>query len=199
MSTTLQYSGPSSPPGSLRKDTQNMSDTSTDWITPFSALFEAKIHAYEKGLRNIHSMFSKDEEIFLATIGATPQEIFDFVEDWCDDGDPDPETALAITRIRRDYFLNQQEGKFPAHRKPESEFPARGASLAGMEWFPRIIAKAQAKLLGELPSDLMYACGGDRRFLNRVNVTPVEFLEKVRDAGENLDEIVQFVTNRSQT
>jgi len=60
------------------------------------------------------------------------------------------------------------------------------------------IEKAKAKLYGELPADLMYSCGGDRRFLKKVKVNPDEFLSVVRDAGDDVDHIVQFVTDRFQ-
>jgi hypothetical protein len=176
-----------------------MSDESSDWADEFRVIFEHKVAAYKNGIQSSAAMFSKEEENFLRSIGATAQEIFDFVEDWCDDGVPDPETALAITKIRRNYFFQEQQGRFPEKPISESEFPSRSASLAGMEWFPRIIAKARAKLRGELPPDLMYSCGGDRRFLNKVSINPVEFLQTVREAGENVDHIVKFVTDRSKT
>ena len=176
-----------------------MNDESEDWIESFRTLFDNKTAIYKNGNQKVAAMFSKDEEDFLRSIGATPQEIFDFVEDWCDDGVPDPETVLAITKIRQDYFIQNQQGKFPEKRMDESEFPARSAAVAGLEWFPRIIEKARAKLRGELPKDLMYSCGGDRRFLNKIKVSPVEFLETVREAGDNDDHIIKFVTDRSKT
>ncbi len=176
-----------------------MHDQSEDWVEEFRTLFDKKSTIYKSGIQNAAAMFSKEEADFLRSIGATPQEIFDFVEDWCDDGVPDPETVLAITKIRRDYFLHKHQGKFPNKTMIESEFPARGDTLAGLEWFPRIIEKARAKLQGKLPPDLMYSCGGDRRFLNKVNISPVEFLETVREAGDNVEHIVKFVTARIKT
>lgn len=207
MSTTVQFIETSSKsfneatPETKRvplEENRNMNQESKDWVNQFRTLFESKALAYQKGLKNAKAMFSMEEQKFLHSIGATPQEIFDFLEDWCDDGTPDPETALAITKIRRKYFIEVQQGQFPTTLLTEGDFPSRSASLVGFEWFPRIIEKARAKLRGELPPDLMYSCGGDRRFLNKVKVTPVEFLEKVRDAGDNLDDIVKFVTGRFQ-
>ncbi len=179
------------------KENRNMNDESLDWVEEFRTLFKYKVTVYKNGIRSSTTMFSKEEANFLRSIGSTPQEIFDFVEDWADDGTPDPETALAITKIRRDYFFQEQQGQFPENPISESKFPSRSASLAGLEWFPRIIEKARAKLRGELPPDLMYSCGGDRRF--RVNIDPVEFLQAVRAAGDNIDHIVQFVMDRSKT
>ena len=177
-----------------------MYDQSENWAETFQTLFNEKVAAYKNGIEHVTAMFSKEEEkAFLRTIGATPQEIFDFVEDWCDDGDPTPEMVLAITRIRRDFFLNEQQGHYSKFVRNTDLFPPREASLAGLEWFPRIIEKAKAKLLGELPSDLMYSCGGDRRFLKKVRVNPAEFLQVVREAGDDVDHIIKFVTDRSKS
>lgn len=181
------------------KAERKMQNESGDWAQDFRTLFDRKVASYKKGLRNVEAMFSKEETNFLRSIGATPQEIFDFVEDWCDDGEPHPDTVVEITRIRRDFFLNDQRGQFSKYIRIIDLFPPKEAKLAGLEWFPRIIEKAKAKLFGELPSDLMYSCGGDRRFLKKVNVSPVEFLEVVREAGDDVDHIVQFVTNRYKT
>ncbi len=180
------------------KENRNMNDESRDWVEEFRTLFANKVTVYNNGTKKAEAMFSKEEEAFLRSIGATPQEIFDFVEDWCDDGTPDPETALAITKIRRDYFFQEQQGQFPEKSIREGEFPSRSASLAGLEWFPRIIEKARAKLRGELPPDIMYSCGGDRRFLNKVNIDPIEFLKKVWEAGDDVDHIAEFVKDRSK-
>ncbi len=194
MTTTVQLKNPHE---SMR-DNQIMNDQSADWVNDFQALFEKKVAVYKSGTQKVEAMFSEGERSFLRSIGATPQEIFDFVEDWVDDGVPDPETVLALTKIRRDYFLNVQQGKFPETLKNEEDFPSRSASLENLEWFPRIIEKARAKLRGEMPSDLMYSCGGDRRFLNKVKISPVEFLETVREAGDNDDHIIKFVIDRFQ-
>ena len=175
----------------------NMHSATLDWIPKFRTLFEQKVASYKKGLRNADAMFSHEEKEFLRLLGATPQEIFDFVEDWCEDGEPDLEMVIAITKIRRDYFLNEQQGQYSEIVKNTDLFPPREASLAGLEWFPRIIEKARAKLQGELPADLMYGCGADRRFLKKVNIDPVEFLQRVWEAGDDVDHILQFVRDRS--
>ena len=181
------------------KDKQNMNDDSLTWVEEFRTLFENKVTAYKNGTRSADIMFSQEEEDFLSSIGATPQEIFDFVEDWSEDGEPDLETVVAIAGIRRNYFFQQQQGRFSEHSIVTNELPSRHESLAGLEWFPRIIEKAKAKLRGELPPDLMYSCAGDRRFLKKINVGPAEFLQTVWEAGKNVDHIVKFVTDRSRS
>lgn len=181
------------------RGTFDMTNESSDWIQTFRTLFDQKVTSYKKGTGNADAMFSNEEKDFLHSIGATPQEIYDFVEDWCDDGEPDPDMVVAITQIRRDYFLNDLRGQYSKYVKITDLFPPREAKLAGLEWFPRIIEKAKAKLLGDLPPDLMYSCGGDRRFLKKVKVSPVEFLQLVREAGDDVEHIVKFVTARSQS
>ncbi len=180
------------------RGTLDMTNESSDWIQIFRMLFDQKVISYKKGTQDADAMFSNEEKDFLRSIGATPQEIYDFVEDWCDAGEPDPDMVVAITQIRRDYFLNDLQGQYSKYVKITDLFPPREAKLAGLEWFPRIIEKARAKLFGELPSDLMYACGADRRFLKKVKVSPVEFLQVVREAGDDVESIVKFVTDRSQ-
>lgn len=181
------------------RGTFDMTNETSDWIQAFRTLFGQKVTSYKKGMRNADAMFSNEEKDFLRSIGATPQEIYDFVEDWCDDGEPDPDMVVAITQIRRDYFLNDLQGQYSKFVKITDLFPPREAKLAGLEWFPRIIEKARAKLFGELPSDLMYGCGADRRFLKKVNVDPAEFLQVVREAGDDVEFIVKFVTDQSKT
>jgi hypothetical protein len=58
---------------------------------------------------------------------------------------------------------------------------------------PRLIPKAEAKLRGEMPADLMYCCGGDRKFFKTHNIDPAEFLRKVWDARGNQAEVVAWV------
>ena len=199
MTTFVQSTASDDQNGTVKEnDSIPMNDASNDWSDRFRSLFENKVTDYRNGMRNPKVMFSIGEENFLRTLGATSQEILDFVEDWVEDGVPDPETALAITKIRRDYFYSKQQGRLPDSQRSEHEFPTRSATLAGLKWFPRIIEKARAKLRGELPPDLMYSCGGDRRFLKAVNIHPVEFLQKVWDAGDNVEEIVTFVTDRAK-
>jgi hypothetical protein len=68
--------------------------------------------------------------------------------------------------------------------------------VQGIEWLPRIIPKTKAKLRGELPSSLMYCCGGDRKFFKTHDINPVEFLSVVRQNEKNDEAIVNWVTQR---
>jgi len=183
----------------MPENVEGKEESTQAWVEDFHALYEKAVKAYENGVREAARLVSPAEVEFLASVGATPQEIFDFVEDWCDDGEPDPDMVFRITKIRRNYFLLHQQGQPPGKTRAVDSFPSRESSIGGFVWFPRIIEKARAKLQGALPPDLMYSCGGDRRFLKRVNIDPAEFLQLVWKAGDDVDHIVQFVTGRSQS
>ena len=49
-------------------------------------------------------MFSPEDVTFLNSVGCSAQELFDFVDDHLDWGEPDVETVLAVQEIRRDYL-----------------------------------------------------------------------------------------------
>ena len=164
-----------------------------NWAKTFGDHFADALDAYRAGKRNADSMFGAREKEFLKSIGATPQEIFDFVEDTFHGGEPGAETALLVTAARRDYFLVVQKGKHSTHLIDMDALPAKSAELAGLEWLPRIIEKAKAKLRGEMPPDLMYCCGGDRAFLREHNIHPADFLREVWAAENDLQRIVDYV------
>jgi hypothetical protein len=77
--------------------------------------------------------------------------------------------------------------------------PAKTDAVKGIEWLPRIIPKAKAKLKGELPPSLMYCCGGDRRFFKANDILPSEFLGVVWRNGDNDAAIVDWVVARSKS
>jgi hypothetical protein len=164
-----------------------------NWAKTFGDLFAEALDAYRAGKRDANSMFGAREKEFLTSIGATPQEIFDFVEDTFHGGEPGAETALLVTAVRREYFLTVQKGIPSTSLIDMDKLPAKSAELAGIEWLPRIIEKAKAKLRGEMPPELMYDCGGDRAFLREHNIHPADFLREVWAAGNDLGRIVDCV------
>ena len=164
-----------------------------DWAVLFRDVFQASVSKYRTGSTGLNALFGEKDKEFLHSIGCSTQELYDFVEDFCRMNEPDFETILLVTDVRRDYFWREQGGRFSAKRILMSDLPPKGATLGGMEWLPRIIEKARAKLRGEMPSDLMYLCGGDRPFLKSVNVHPADFLRQVWRAGEDTAQIVAYV------
>ncbi|HMJ89998.1 MAG TPA: DUF5069 domain-containing protein, partial [Candidatus Acidoferrum sp.] len=158
-----------------------------NWARNFRELFEDSMDVYRSGKRDAAVLFHDAHQQLLLSIGATPQEIFDFVEDTFHGGDPGFETTLLVTAVRRDYLLVIQQGVRSDHLIDMDALPEREAQLGGVEWLPRIIAKARAKLRGEMPPELMYCCGGDRAFLREHGIHPADFLREVW-AADNDDQ-----------
>jgi hypothetical protein len=59
-----------------------------------------------------------------------------------------------------------------------------------------LIVKARAKLRGEMPTELMYGCGGDRAFLRKTGIHPADFLRVTWAAGEDDRKIVAYVQSK---
>lgn len=163
----------------------------------FRVLYDKAVSAYARGQRGASTFFTPDELAFLAANGLTAQHLYDYAEDFTSEGEPDFGTAVGIELVRRDYFLNVQQGKPSATVLNPDTLPGRSATLNGIAWLPRILPKARAKLRGELPPSLMYSCGGDRAFFQMHDIHPVEFLSLVWRLGDQDDAIARWVAARS--
>ena len=164
----------------------------------FHALYDAAVGFYAKGQRGADTFFSAVELAWLAANGLTAQHLYDYAEDHNNYGEPGYDLALGIEFIRRDYFLLNQQAKPSGIVLDETKMPSKSEAIRGIEWLPRIIPKAKAKLRGELPPSLMYCCGGDRRFFQENNIHPAEFLS-LDWRHENDDKaIVAWVVRRSR-
>ena len=164
-----------------------------DWKAGFRMVFDRGVAAWKDERKSPATMFSAADLKFLASIGCTAQELFDFVDDLQRYGEPDFATALEVAALRRDYFLNVLKGRATGHVASMDELPAKTDEVDGIAWLPRIIEKARLKLRGEMPADLMYGCGGDRQFLASVRMTMPEFLKLTRDSGDNNRRIIDTV------
>jgi hypothetical protein len=168
------------------------------WDETFLALYDRCASAYQDGNQDYLSYYSPEDLEFLDSIGYQPREFFDFVEDFCSEGTPSPSTALLIAAARRDYFEVVQNST-PSDATPLSrdDIPTFGDELAGIPYLPRIIAKARAKLRGELDPDLMYGCGGDRNFLSKNgDLHPADFLRRVWAAGDHTDDLIAWIQSQ---
>ena len=168
-----------------------------DFAEKLHALWEKAGRLYAQGRRGADTYFTADELAFLAANGLTAQYLYDYAEDFTSGGEPTWNTALAIELVRRDYFLNAQDGKASAAVLDEAKMPAKTDTVRGIEWLPRIIPKTKAKLRGELPPSLMYCCGGDRKFFKAHDIHPAEFLGLVWRHEHNDDAIIDWVVRRS--
>lgn len=170
------------------------------WNDTFMALFDRCVAEYRRGNREFESYYQPCDRQFLETIGYKTREFFDFVEDFCEDGLPSPTTALLIAAVRRDYLQTHPETARPAKLLTRDDVPTFGHELDGIDYLPRILAKARAKLQGKLDPDLMFGCGGDRRFLrNHGNIHPADFLRRVWAAGDDDSKLAKWVRGMNET
>lgn len=170
-----------------------MSHPSPDWQRTFSDLFNTSVGKYQKGHQKAAGLVDAEGQKFLQSIGYTEQEFFDFVEDFAKGGEPTLETALEVASVRRDYFLKEQKGNFSPHRIVMANLPAKDAKVEDIVWLPRLLEKAEAKLRGEMPPELMFGCGGDRKFFKTHQISPAEFLRKVWHAQGKYSEVISWV------
>jgi hypothetical protein len=171
-----------------------------NFAADFKTIYDQAVSRYAFGVDGAHSVVTPEELAFLSANGITAQHMYDYAEDHNnDDGEPGFERALAIEIVRRDYFLNVQRGVASTHVLDGSTLPAKSATLRGIEWLPRIIPKAKAKLRGELPPSLMYCCGGDRKFLKEHDIFPAEFLNLVWRHDNDEESIASWVVSRSKS
>ncbi len=154
-----------------------------NWLSQLRDLYDRAVHRFEQGHQGPETVIGREARAFLDSIGTSAQELYDFVEDGVEDGEPGFDAVAAMTDVRRTYFLTVQEGKPSDTVIPSATLPSGYAELGGYRWLPRIIAKARAKLRGELAPDIMFGCGADRPFLRSVNMEPAEFLKTVWNAG----------------
>lgn len=164
------------------------------WNDTFLALFDRCLEKYNSGDKDFTSYYTEADLAFLQSIGCKPRELFDFVEDLGDEGEPSRSTALLVASARRDYFLVVQQGVASEHELTRDDLPSFGDLLGGMTYLPRILKKARAKLAGELNPDMMYGCGGDRNFLRtHGGIHLADFLRNVWACGDDDEQVLAYV------
>jgi hypothetical protein len=164
------------------------------WDDHFLTLFGRCVAAYRGGNSDFASHYGAADHALLASIGCKPRELFDFVEDHVDEGEPSAATALLVAAVRRDFFAVVQN-RVPSQRVVTADdIPTFGDALEGIHYLPRLLAKARAKLRGELDPDVMFCCGGDRKFLrDHGDIHPADFLRHVWAAGTDDGPVAAFV------
>jgi hypothetical protein len=164
------------------------------WDIKFLQLFERCQQLHADGRRDYENFYDENDRAFLASIGYQEREFFDFVEDLNNEQAPAASTALLVAAVRRDYFLTVQRSQTSTNILQRDDLPTFGDTLDGIAYLPRILAKARAKLRGELDPDLMYCCGGDRNFLlQNGDKHPADFLRHVWAAGDDDAKVAAYV------
>lgn len=168
-----------------------------DYQAQFKKLYDKAAELYANEKRDKSAYFEANELEFIAANGWNIQNFYDYAEDKFDSDQPSYEIAQSIEQVRRDYFLHVQEGKKSTKTVTPQDLTPKTGELGGFTWLPRIIEKANGKLRGELSDDIMYCCGGDRRFLKTHDIHPAEFLRVVWSSDGDHDKIIEFVQSRS--
>ncbi|MEO6874074.1 MAG: DUF5069 domain-containing protein [Opitutaceae bacterium] len=168
-----------------------------DFASQFHALYDHAVAQYAKGVREAGKLFDATQTAYLAANGITAQYLFDYAEDHANGGEPGPDNAVTIEVVRRSYFHNVQHRRASNVILDETKLPGKSDAVRGIEWLPRIIPKAKAKLRGELPASLMFCCGGDRRFFRTHDILPSEFLGVVWRHENDDASIVDWVVKQS--
>lgn len=168
-----------------------------DYHIRLEALWQKAVDLYQNGQRGADSYFSPEEVQWLMDNGITPQEIYDFAEDYVSSGEPNFTSFALVTDIRRNHFLDKLGGKCSSKKRDPATYPPKDAGIDGIRWLPRIIEKAKDKLAGHLDADTMYGCGGDRKFLKEHDIGASEFLRKVAEANGNDHLVIEWVKARS--
>lgn len=168
-----------------------------DWSAEFKRVYHEGAARYRAGQTSQGKMFGEENLEFLRSIGCSAQELFDFIEDGVRYGEPSYEDALLVTSVRREYFIHVLKGQSGGPVAEMSSLPAKSAAVDGIAWLPRLIVKARLKLLGTMPDDLMYGCGGDRPFLRRMNVPLADFLRVVWANWDNVGAVIDFFKKKA--
>ena len=77
-----------------------------DWKAKFRELYQSAQERYRAGRTTTLTLFEPDEVCFLATIGCSTQELFDFVEDSINWDDVEYDQVEGVTELRCDHFVN---------------------------------------------------------------------------------------------
>lgn len=163
----------------------------------FKKLYDKSVELYKSGNTDKSTWFNDSEIEFIKANGWRVQDFFDYGEDQVHGEQPTYEIAQSIEQVRRDYFLHMQNG-VPSKNTVEAEsLPPKTEELEGIVWLPRIIQKALGKIKGEICEEIMYCCGGDRKFLQTHDIHPAEFLRLVWANEDKPEAIVDFVKSRS--
>ena len=169
---------------------------SYNWTGHLWELYDKSVDLYRDGNRDLETYFTEGEKLWLGSIGLRPINLYDWAEDMVSAGEPEWNTVLLIAAARRDYFLVHQHGITNNAVTEAAELPPKPEELDGIPWLPRIIAKANCFLKGGLCHEIMYCCGGDRRFLKQHDIHPADFLRAVWASGGDQAKVLAFIRNK---
>lgn len=160
-----------------------------------SKLWEKSVQLHREGNKSPDTHFSIEEKSELSSLGLGVMDVYDYTEDFVSSEDPDYGTFLLINMERVLYFQEVLQQKPATAQLTGDDLPPKTAAVNDIEWLPRILAKARGKLEGTLSDEIMYGCGGDRRFLRSCGIHPVELLRKVSREPDD-KQVILWVESR---
>lgn len=173
------------------------SETLNPWADGFRRIYQQAASLYSNGASTPADVVPEhSDRHFLTANGLRLINIFDYIEDAANSGEPDYDTALLLASARREFFLLRQNEQWSDKIIQLDDLPPKTDAIEGIVWLPRIMPKARAFLRGELADDIMFCCGGDRRFFKQNHVNPVDFLRVVEAAGDDDAAIISYVKKR---
>lgn len=174
-------------------------ENTNDFSQKLYTLWKKSLESYENGVRRASDLFDQSEVTFLNSNGMTPQDLYDYAEDFVTFREPDFATVLLIQEVRRAYFLEEQNGVLSTNKKNVDTFPDKSLETEDIKGLPRTLEKAKAKLHGELPPELMYSCPLDRAFLKENHIHPAELLRAIWFYEKNTDQkdgLIKWMVHR---
>lgn len=169
---------------------------SNSFQNEIARIWHKAVDLYKHGYTDSKS-FPIDEEIpLLKSFGVYKMDVFDYAEDWCLHQEPDLLTFILIHYERWKFFTEVQNGVHSTDMLDPSTLPSKQETAGGIAWLPRILAKARAKLRGELPPTVMFGCGGDRHFFQTNHIHPAQFLSLIRRLGDDEQAIIEWVVTQ---
>lgn len=168
-----------------------------NYLLQLEELWKKAVGLYQDGNQSVDDYFDTSELSFLRSIGISAQEMFDYAEDFVSQQEPTFSTVATEVDARRNYFREIQKEQPSDQVLDPASLPPKDSSVEGIDWLPRIIPKAKAKLRGELHPSIMYGCGGDRRFFKKNDIHPAEFLRVVWAHEDDDAKIIEWVKERT--
>lgn len=101
------------------------------WTETFRQTYDHAVAQYRAGNRLPAAFFNPDQAAFLAGIGHSAQELYDFAEDAVKYNEPSFGDALLIASARRDFFLVVQKGQTTGKQIRMEDLPPKDAAVAG--------------------------------------------------------------------
>lgn len=173
--------------------------TPSKWDGAFYKLFREAVVRFHSNGRYSDLFFTDQEALFLASIGCRAKELYGLVSLYAQTGYPSPSTILLMAAVRRDFFNVVHEGQFQQIPVVTThDLPSFGDEIKGIPYLPRLIKKAQAKLLGSLGEDVIYGCEQDQAFLQEHGgIHLADFLMIVWRANDNDMLVANWVKDQS--